>query len=94
MEDDFDFTKPQPAFNPDSTIGRAVSAPFKSTISRYYDAKVAMKLFQKSGKKEHFPAGETLFLENEKSGKQGLFGKRIVHRMYLITAGEVALFTH
>ena len=94
MEDDFDFTKPQPAFNPDSTIGRALSAPFKSTISRYYDAKVATQLFQKSGKKEHFQAGETLFLENEKSGKQGLFGKRIVHRMYLITAGEVALFTH
>ncbi len=94
MEDDFDFTKQQPAFNPDSTIGRAVSAPFKSTISRFYDARVATQLFQKSGKKEHFPAGETLFLENEKSGKQGLFGKRIVHRMYLITAGEVALFTH
>ena len=94
MEDDFDFTKPRPAFNPDSTIGIALSVPFKSTISRFYDVKIATQLFQKSGRKEHFAAGETLFLENEKSGKQGLFGKRIVHRMYLITAGEVALFTH
>ena len=94
MDDDFDFTKPQTSLNPDITIGHALSTPFRSTISRYYDAKVATRLFQKSGRKEHFPAGETLFLENEKSGKQGLFGKRIVHRMYFITAGEVALFTH
>lgn len=94
MEDDFDFTKPHAAFNPDSTIGRAMSAPFKPTVSRFYDVKVATRLFKTSGKKEHFPAGETLFLENEKSGKHGLFGKRVVHRMYLITAGEVALYSH
>ncbi len=35
---------------------------------------------QSSGKRESFAAGETLFVENDKSGKQGLFGKRVVHR--------------
>ena len=94
MEDEFDFTKPHAPFNPDSTIGRVVSAPFKPTVSRFYDVRVATQLFKNSGKKEHFPAGETLFLENEKSGKHGLFGKRTVHRMNLITEGEVALFSH
>ena len=87
MQDDFDFTKPYAALGPDSNA----SAPFKPTVSKFYDAEVATRFFQISGKKEHFTAGETLFVENDKSGKQGLFGKRVVHRMYLITAGEVAL---
>ena len=93
-EDEFDFTKPHAAFQPGTPNERAVSLPFKPTISRFYDAKVATRLFQTSGKKEFFPAGQTLFLENEKSGKHGLFGKRVIHRMYLITAGEVVLFSH
>jgi CRP/FNR family transcriptional regulator, cyclic AMP receptor protein len=88
MQDDFDFTRPHPPFAPD---GGSTSAPFKPAISKFYDAEVATRFFQISGKKESFKAGETLFVENDKSGKQGLFGKRVVHRMYLITAGEVAL---
>ena len=93
MEDEFDFTKPNAAFEPGSSAATPAT-PFKPTISRFYDAKVASRLFQTSGKKEHFSAGETLFLENDRSGKQGLFGKRVVHRMYLITAGEVAILSH
>jgi CRP-like cAMP-binding protein len=88
MQDDFDFTRPHPAFKPE---GNPVSAPFKPAVSKFYDVEVAMRFFQISGKKEQFAAGETLFNENDKSGKQGMFGKRVVHRMYLITAGEVAL---
>ena len=87
MQDDFDFTRPYPALSPDIDT----SAPFKPAVSKFYDAEVATRFFQISGKKEHFAAGETLFVENDKSGKQGLFGKRVVHRMYLITAGEVTL---
>ncbi len=85
MQDDFDFTKPR---NPGPGLA---SAPFKPAVSKFYDAAVASRLFQSAGKREQFPAGTTLFVENEKSGKQGLFGKRAVHRMYLVSAGEVAL---
>ena len=91
MQDDFDFTKP-PSAGPTASAPPAVaSAPFKPAVSKFYDAAVAARLFQGSGKREQFPAGATLFVENEKSGKQGLFGKRVVHRMYLVTSGEVAL---
>ena len=93
MEDDFDFTKPQTAAVAAVTAVPAPSplAAFKPTISKYYDAEVAQRFFEISGKKEFFPTGETLFVENERSGKQGLFGKRAIHRMYFITGGEVAL---
>ncbi len=77
MQDEFDFTTP--------------TARFKPASSKYYDAEIATRLFEMSGKKEHFAAGETLFVENVKSGKLGLFGKRVMHRMYLVTSGEVAL---
>lgn len=90
MQDDFDFTKPQDS-PPAGAPAAAPSAPFKPAVSKFYDAAVATRLFQSSGKRETFAPGETLFVENEKSGKQGLFGKRVVHRMYLITDGEVAL---
>ena len=93
MQDDFDFTKP-PASGPATpapAVANVTSAPFKPAVSKFYDSAVAARLFKSSGKPEHFPAGTTLFVENEKSGKQGLFGKRIVHRMYLVTNGEVAL---
>ena len=66
-------------------------ARFKPTSSKYYDAEIATQLFEMSGKTEHFAAGETLFVENVKSGKLGLFGKRVMHRMYLVKSGEVAL---
>jgi len=91
MQDDFDFTKPQPAYDPDKLAVSAPSAPFKPAVSKYYDVGVATRFFQLSGRKESFSTGATLFVENERSGKQGLFGKRVTHRMYLITAGEVAL---
>ena len=91
MQDDFDFTKPQPAYDPGKFAASAPSAPFKPAVSKYYDAEVATRFFQLSGRKESFSTGATLFVENERSGKQGLFGKRVTHRMYLITAGEVAL---
>ena len=90
MQDDFDFTKPQSA-GPASSPPTAASAPFKPAVSKFYDAAVATRLFQNSGKREQFPAGTTLFVENEKPGRQGLFGKRVAHRMYLVTSGEVAL---
>lgn len=91
MQDDFDFTKPQPAYDPGKFAASAPSAPFKPAVSKFYDAEVATRFFQLSGRKESFSTGATLFVENERSGKQGLFGKRVTHRMYLITAGEVAL---
>ena len=90
MQDDFDFTKPASA-GAAAPAPAIASAPFKPAGSKFYDAAVAARLFQSSGKREQFPAGATLFVENEKSGKQGLFGKRVVHRMYLVTSGEVAL---
>ena len=85
MQDEFDFTKPYAVFNPDNY------APFKPAASKFYDAAVANRLFETSGKSEHFAAGDTLFVENEKSGRLGLFGKRVVHRMYLVKGGEVTL---
>ena len=88
MQDDFDFTKPHPVLHQDNA---PPLAPFKAAVSKFYDADVASRFFQVSGKREAFPAGQTLFVENEKSGKQGMFGKRVSHRMYLITEGEVAL---
>ena len=91
MQDDFDFTKPRPAGSAASASPTGASAPFKPAVSKFYDAAVATRLFQGSGKREQFPVGATLFVENEKSGKQGLFGKRVVHRMYLVASGEVAL---
>ena len=102
MNDDFDFTKPQaPTAQPgaappanEPAAASAPSAPFKPAVSKFYDPVVAARLFQASGKREVFAAGETLFVENEKSGKQGLFGKRVVHRMYFIHEGEVALSTN
>jgi CRP/FNR family cyclic AMP-dependent transcriptional regulator len=98
-DDDFDFTQPQaktgasastpvPATTPADT---PPSAPFKPANSKFYDAKVAEQFFRKLGKPEQFAAGTTLFSEGDKSGKQGLFGKRVIHRMYYLAEGEVAL---
>lgn len=86
--DDFDFTQPAAA-PPNAAVG--ASAPFKPANSRYYDNAVAERFFKGAGKAEKFAAGTTLFSEGDKSGKQGLFGKRVIHRMYLLKAGEVAL---
>ena len=91
MQDDFDFTRPHGPYNPADSAPSATSAPFKPAVSKFYDAQIAARFFLASGKTEHFTAGQTLFVENEKSGKQGVFGKRVIHRMYLITDGEVTL---
>ncbi|MEO8386422.1 MAG: cyclic nucleotide-binding domain-containing protein [Betaproteobacteria bacterium] len=93
MEDDFDFTKPQTVVVTTDTAvpPLALQVPFKPTISKFYDSKVAARFFETSGRREFFPAGQTMFLEDERSGKQGLFGKRVIHRMYFITVGEVTL---
>ena len=90
MQDDFDFTQQDPTLAA-SPVPSAHATPFKPAVSKFYDAVVATRLFQSSGKRESFAAGETLFVEHEKSGKQGLFGKRVVHRMFLVTEGVVAL---
>ncbi len=49
--------------------------PFKSSTSGYYDASVARNFFESSGRSDVIAAGATLFVENEKSNKQGLFSK-------------------
>ena len=75
-------------------------APFKPAVSPFYDANVAKAFFSSCGKRETIAAGTTLFVENEKSNKKGiftkpinaeLFNKPIIHRMYLLTEGVVEL---
>jgi CRP-like cAMP-binding protein len=96
--DDLDFTQPQskpsasasaPALP--SPVEVASLASFKSANSKFYDAKVAEQFFRELGKPERFAVGTTLFSEGDKSGKQRLFGKRVIHRMYYLAEGEVAL---
>ncbi|MGZ5099172.1 MAG: Crp/Fnr family transcriptional regulator [Usitatibacter sp.] len=85
--DDMDFTKPQapmPAAAPLEAI-----AHFKPASSRFYDAKVAAKVFRSAGKEERFTAGQALFAEDEKTSKGGLF--KTASRMYYLAEGEVAL---
>ena len=75
-------------------------APFKPAVSSYYDANVAKVFFETSGRRENIAAGTSLFTENEKSTKKGiftkpinaeLFSKPVIHRMYLLTEGAVEL---
>lgn len=82
--------------------------PFKPSASGLYSPAVAKIFFESSGRSEEFAAGTTLFVENERSSRQGiftkpigqalatpidgaLFAKPIIHRMYFLTEGEVAL---
>ncbi len=83
---------------PDPTL--APPAPFKPGFSSYYDSTVAQAFFESSGRREKIAAGTTLFVENEKSSKKGIFSKPInaelfdkpvIHRMYLLTEGAVEL---
>lgn len=69
----------------------APPAPFKPTSSSFYDAAVAKKFFESSGRPEKIAAGTTLFVENAKSIKKGIFSKPVIHRMYLLTDGAVDL---
>jgi CRP-like cAMP-binding protein len=79
-DDDFDFTRPQE--------GKA-SAPFKAASSRFYNSGAAEMLFRANGKEEHFSNGQTIFLEDEKATKGGLF--KAPSRMYFIAGGDVIL---
>ncbi|MBL0124319.1 MAG: cyclic nucleotide-binding domain-containing protein [Betaproteobacteria bacterium] len=88
MQDDFDFTKP-PSAGPAAPA--VAPARFNPAVSKFYDAIVAARLFRTSGKYEQFPAGTTLFTEKERAGRKGLFGKRVVPRMYLVVSGDVTL---
>ncbi len=74
--------------------------PFKPAVSSFYDAAVAKAFFKASGRREKIAAGTTLFVENEKSSRKGLFNKPInadlfskpvAHRMYLLSEGTVEL---
>lgn len=79
-EDDFDFTRPQE--------GKA-SAPFKAASSRFYNSGAAEMLFRANGKQERFANGQTIFLEDEKVTKGGLF--KAPSRMYFLADGDVIL---
>ncbi len=81
--DGFDFTKPAP---PEGS-----SAPFKPASSKFYNAAVAKKFFQASGKEEQFAPGQKIFEEAEKASKGGVFSSKSASRMYFIAQGEVAL---
>lgn len=85
MSDDFDFTDAAP-----SPIA-ATPVASKPVVSKFYDAAVAKRLFEISGKLDTIAAGTVLFVEGEKSGKQGLFGKRVDHRVYFVVEGEIEL---
>ena len=79
-EDDFDFTRPQE--------GKA-SAPFKAASSRFYNAGAAEMLFRAAGKEERFSNGQTIFVEDEKVTKGGIF--KAPSRMYFVAGGDVLL---
>jgi CRP/FNR family transcriptional regulator, cyclic AMP receptor protein len=79
-DDDFDFTRPQE--------GKA-SAPFKAASSRFYNSGAAEMLFRANGKEERFTNGQTIFLEDEKVTKGGIF--KAPSRMYFIAGGDVLL---
>lgn len=77
-----DFTKPQPE-------AAAASAPFKAAQSRFYDREAAATVFREHGRQEAFPAAHSLFVEEEKVSRGGLF--KPASRMYYLDNGEVAL---
>lgn len=82
MTDDMDFTKPQAA-------APAASAPFKAAASRFYDPKVAERIFREVGMEERFEPDAVIFQEDQKTAAGGMFRKG--SRMYYILQGEVAL---
>ena len=65
----------------------------KPAVTLYYDAAVARTFFETSGRRKKFAEGTRLFVENEKSNKNGLFTKPInpelinmpiIYRTYLL----------
>jgi CRP/FNR family cyclic AMP-dependent transcriptional regulator len=93
--DDMDFTKPVPKAPPSDEMdftkpaGAVASAPFKASNSRFYKPDVAASLFKEVGKEEKFAAGQTIFMEDEKASKGGLF--KAATRMHYLAEGEVGL---
>jgi CRP/FNR family cyclic AMP-dependent transcriptional regulator len=79
---DMDFTRPQPE-------SAAASAPFKAAQSRFYDRAAAEDVFKRAGREERFEAGRTIFEEDEKVARSGLF--KSGSRMYFLAQGEVAV---
>lgn len=83
--DDLDFLgkadAPVPAPKPP-----AVASPKNEPVS-LYEPKLALDFFRLRGTLEQFPAGKTIFVENEKAG--GFFSKGA--RIYLLLDGDVAL---
>ena len=88
MSDDFDFTRPAPAI-PAAGQAAVASAPFKAAQSRFYDSAVAARIFKAEGKEERFAQNQTIFMEDDKASKGGLF--TAASRMYYIAEGEIAL---
>ena len=99
--DDMDFTKPQPKAPPSDEMdftrpagsipaATVASAPFKAANSRFYKPDVAASLFKAVGKEESFTNGQTVFMEDEKATKGGLFSRGAT-RMHYLADGEVSL---
>ncbi|MGE0873721.1 MAG: Crp/Fnr family transcriptional regulator [Burkholderiales bacterium] len=87
--DDLDFSQPAPR-KPEQPAAKPASARAAAPAAApppMYNAAMAMEFFRSAGKPESFPAGATVFAENEKAG--GLFGKRA--RMYLLLTGEIEM---
>lgn len=80
-----DFTKPHATELP------AAPTAFKAAASPFYDSGVASKLFRAAGKEEQFKAGQSIFQEDDKASKGGVFALRASSRMYFLASGEVAL---
>jgi CRP/FNR family transcriptional regulator, cyclic AMP receptor protein len=89
--EELDFTKPQPAVSPPSSPAPSPSAPFKPAASRFYDRAIAQKVFSLAGRAERFPAGATLFSEDDKATSGGLFSRGPATRMYFVAEGQVAV---
>ena len=64
-----------------SSTPEEISEEHASGASGFYDPNVAQTFFESSGKRDQIAAGTTLFVENEKSNKQGLFAKPLAQAL-------------
>jgi CRP-like cAMP-binding protein len=83
--EDLDFSQPAPAAPKPAAV--KPPPPPGSGVNPLYNPALALKFFQIAGEAESFPAGTTIFAEQDKPG--GLFAKGA--RVYLLLEGEVAL---
>ncbi len=84
-DDDMNFTA--------ASQGEAAAiAPFRPTVSRYYDATVAAAFFEQSGKAETITAGTVLFAENDKSVTKGILTQPLSKALFKNPLSE-GLFT-